>query len=114
MMFSPSDGATASAGVPAATASAVYLASATTRSYVNATAAALNGVLSWNTTPCFSLNVTSVPSSESSHDSASAGTIVVASGIQTSGSQTFSVTRIVESKQVTCGSSVPSTSKPSA
>src|SRR3712207_2791307 len=104
MMFSPSAGATASAGVPAATAAAVYLSSATTRSYVNATAAALNGVPSWKVTPCFSLKVYSSPSSETSQDSASAGTTVVASGIQTSGSQTFRVTRIVESKQVACGS----------
>src|SRR5712691_13080391 len=78
---------------------------------VNLTASALNGVPSWNLTPFLSLKVYCLASGEMSHESARPGTNLPGSGSQTSGSHTFSVMRIVESKLVTCGSSVSSTSK---
>src|SRR5919199_1189807 len=80
---------------------------------VNLTAAALNGVPSWNLTPFLSLKVYVLASGETSHESARPGTNLPGSGSHTSGSHTFSVMRMVESKFVTCGSSVSSTSKPS-
>src|SRR5437899_9497517 len=86
-------------------------AGSTTRSSVNLTASALNGVPSWNLTPFLSLNVYCIASGVTSHESASPGTNLPGSGSHTSGSQTFKVMRIVESKLVTCGSSVSSTSK---
>src|SRR6266851_9140826 len=86
-------------------------AGSTTRSRVNLTASALNGVPSWNFTPCLSLNVYCFASGVTSHESASPGTNLPGSGSQTNGSHTFRVMRMVESKLVTCGSSVSSTSK---
>src|SRR6266852_3078058 len=78
---------------------------------VNLTASALNGVPSWNLTPFLSLKVYCLASGVMSHESARPGTNLPGSGSQTNGSHTLSVMRIVESKLVTCGSSVSSTSK---
>src|SRR5437016_11486100 len=87
------------------------VAGSTTRSRVNLTASALNGVPSWNLTPFLSLKVYCLASGETSHESARPGTNLPGSGSQTNGSHTLRVMRIVESKLVTCGSSVSSTSK---
>src|SRR6266852_4814931 len=78
---------------------------------VNLTASALNGVPSWNLTPFLSLKVYCLASGVMSHESARPGTNLPGSGSQTNGSHTLRVMRIVESKLVTCGSSVSSTSK---
>src|SRR5215831_19305534 len=80
------------------------------RSSVNLTAAPLNGVPSVNLTPFFRLNVYVLASGDTSHFSARPGTNLPGSGSHTRGSQMLSVTRMLVSKLVTCGSSVSSKS----
>src|SRR5438552_17508994 len=71
------------------------VAGSATRSNVNLTAWAVNGVPSWNLTPFLSLNEYSLASGEISHESARPGTNLPGVGSQPSGAHTVSVLRMV-------------------